>query len=128
MSMVVDGTLVALGLVAFATVFAKIAPGILTAVAPATLGVLAAVVLVGIFVLYQMLFFSLSDATPGMRVARLALCTFTDDNPTRSAMRRRVGMMLLAAAPAGMGVAWMAVDDERLAWHDRMSRMYPREY
>ncbi|WP_235011545.1 RDD family protein [Bryocella elongata] len=128
MSMVVDGTLVALGFVAFATVFAKIAPHVLTTEKLTTLGAISAGVLLGIFVMYELLFFTLSEATPGMRLARLALCTFTDDNPSRRAMRRRVGTMLVAAAPAGMGVLWMAVDSERLAWHDRMSRMYPREY
>jgi uncharacterized RDD family membrane protein YckC len=128
MSMVVDGTVVALGFVGFATVFVKLAPRILSAVSPATLGAFSALALVGIFLLYQLLFFTFSEATPGMRVARLALCTFTDDSPTRSAMRRRLGAMMLAAAPLGMGVLWMAVDGERLAWHDRMSRMYPREY
>lgn len=128
MSMAVDGTLVALGFVAFATVFVKIAPQVLNGTKLATLGVTGAIALAAIFALYEMLFFSFSEATPGMRVARLALCTFTDDNPTRNAMRRRLGAMLLAAAPLGMGILWMAVDGERLAWHDRMSRVYPREY
>jgi hypothetical protein len=43
-------------------------------------------------------------------------------------MRRRLATTLLAAAPLGLGILWLAIDGERLGWHDRMSRMYPREY
>jgi len=92
------------------------------------LGASAAGVSAAIFVTYQMLFFTFSDATPGMRYARIGLCTFADDNPTRKAMRRRIGAKLIAACPLGLGIAWAMLDSERLGWHDRMSRMYPRAY
>jgi hypothetical protein len=80
------------------------------------------------YVLYQMLFFSFAEATPGMRYARIGLCTFSDQNPTRKAMRRRVLATLLAASPLGIGLAWAFMDEQRLGWHDRMSRMYQRAY
>ena len=79
-------------------------------------------------VLYQLLFFSLSETTPGMRWARIGLCTFGDRNPTRRAMRRRVFSTLLAACPLGLGLAWVWMDNDRMGWHDRMSRMYQRAY
>ena len=79
-------------------------------------------------VLYLSLFFTLSEATPGMRYARIALCTFGDENPTRSAMRRRLLAMVLSAVPVGLGFAWALLDDDRLGWHDRISRMYQRAY
>ncbi|MEO6923729.1 MAG: RDD family protein [Bryocella sp.] len=86
----------------------------------------------GIFLLlliaYQLLFFSLNGDTVGMRYARISLCTFGDRNPTRKEMRRRVFALLLAASPLGIGLAWAFLDDERLGWHDRMSRMYQRSY
>ena len=78
--------------------------------------------------LYYMLFFTLNEATPGMRYARIGLCTFADDNPTRSSMRRRVFAMLLAGLPLGLGWVWACMDEDGLGWHDRISRMYPREY
>jgi hypothetical protein len=78
--------------------------------------------------LYLTLFFSLSGATPGMRYARIAFCTFSDENPTRSAMRRRIFALLLAGAPMGLGLVWACMDEEKLGWHDRISRMYPRAY
>ena len=27
-----------------------------------------------------------------------------------------------------LGLVWMLLDSDRLGWHDRMSRMYPRAY
>jgi len=81
-----------------------------------------------LYLLYQGLFFTLSPGTPGMRCARIALCTFDDENPTRPAMRRRIVAVLLSACPMGLGFLWAALDEERLAWHDRMTRMYMRSY
>ena len=63
-----------------------------------------------------------------MRYARIALCTFGDGNPTRSAMRRRIVSTVMAACPLGLGLAWVLLDSEKLGWHDRMSRMYQRAY
>ncbi len=79
-------------------------------------------------VLYLLFFFTFTDATPGMRYARIALCTFNDDNPTRSAMRRRLLATALSVVPMGLGLVWACLDDDRLGWHDRISRMYQREY
>ena len=78
--------------------------------------------------LYHALFFWFSEATPGMRCARIGLCTFDDENPTRRAIRRRLGAMLLSACPLGFGFAFAALDEERLTWHDRMTKMYLRSY
>jgi RDD family protein len=88
-----------------------------------TAGVLAILAL-----LYQALFFTFSDATPGMRYARIAFCTFNDENPSRAAMRRRIFAALLAACPVGLGFLWAWLDDDRLGWHDRISRIYQRSY
>ena len=88
-----------------------------------TLGTLAFLTL-----LYQLLFFTFSEATPGMRYARIGLCTFSDENPTRSAMRRRIFAALLAACPIGIGFLWACLDEDGLGWHDRISRMYQRSY
>jgi len=79
-------------------------------------------------VLYLLVFFSFAEATPGMRYARIGLCTFSDENPTRKAMRQRLFAMALAAVPLGLGFAWAFLDDDQLGWHDRISRMYQRAY
>ena len=78
--------------------------------------------------MYQALFFTLSTATPGMRAARVALCTFSDENPTRAAVRRRLLALLLSAASVGFGFLWALLDEERLTWHDRMCGIYLRSY
>jgi uncharacterized RDD family membrane protein YckC len=79
-------------------------------------------------VLYQLLFFTWSEMTPGMRYARIGLCTFSDENPTRAAMRRRVLATMLSAAPLGLGFLWACLDEDGLGWHDRISRIYQRSY
>ena len=88
----------------------------------------SAVTLLLFGVAYMLLCFTLSGHTVGMRYARIALCTFGDDNPTRSAMRRRLFAMGLSAVSLGLGFAWALLDDEKLGWHDRISRMYQRAY
>ena len=81
-----------------------------------------------LLLLYHALFAWFSAATPGMRVARIALCTFDDENPTQRAIRWRMVAALLSVCPLGLGFVWAALDEERLTWHDRISRMYLRSY
>ena len=88
----------------------------------------AAGVFVLLLALYQLMFFTFAESTPGMRAARIALCTFDDTNPTRRAMRLRLGAILLAACPLGLGLFWAIIDEDGLGWHDRIARMYQRSY
>ena len=88
----------------------------------------SALVLALFYIVYQALFFSFSESTPGMRYARIALCTFDDENPTRRAMRRRILAVLVSICPFGLGLLWATLDEERLAWHDRLTRTYQRSY
>lgn len=125
MAAAVDGALIVAAFLLFVLVFASCAtlPPSGKAVIAGAGAALAALILA-----YQWLFFSYADATPGMRYAKIALCTFEDENPSRHAMRGRIGAMLLAALPLGLGFAWAFFDDDRLGWHDRMSRTYQRSY
>jgi uncharacterized RDD family membrane protein YckC len=134
MAAIVDGCVVSAALLAFVAAFA-FTVGKLPASQPfgshmtvqtAVLG--AAVTFAVLLLLYQLLFFTLAEATPGMRYARIGLCTFSDDNPTRAAMRRRIFATILAACPLGIGFLWAWLDDDGLGWHDRLSRMYQRSY
>lgn len=88
----------------------------------------AVATLAGFIVLYQWLFFTFAETTPGMRYARIALCTFDDENPDRKSLQRRVGACCLSALPLGLGLLWALLDDDRLGWHDRMTRTYQRSY
>jgi uncharacterized RDD family membrane protein YckC len=128
LSAAVDTLCLAVGLAGFSAAAVKIAGQALRAAPRPLLGGAAAGTLVAFAVLYHLLFFTLNEATPGMRAARLAFCTFSEKNPTRGALRRRLVSTALAACPLGLGLVWMALDSDRLGWHDRMSRIYPRVY
>jgi uncharacterized RDD family membrane protein YckC len=79
--------------------------------------------------LYQYIFLSFAEeGTPGMRYARIALCTFDDDNPTKDQMRMRIPAMLVAALPAALGLFWALFDGDHLGWHDRLTKTYQRKY
>jgi uncharacterized RDD family membrane protein YckC len=136
MAAIVDGCIITAALLAFTAVFAFTVGKLDGPATAATANhltlqtaALAAAATFAVFtLLYQLLFFTLSEATPGMRYARIALCTFADDNPTRTAMRRRILATVLAACPLGIGFLWAWLDEDGLGWHDRISRMYQRSY
>jgi uncharacterized RDD family membrane protein YckC len=135
MAAIVDGCIITAALLVFIAVFA-LTVGKLSGPATTTsshisvqAAAITAVVTFAVFtLLYQLLFFTLSEATPGMRYARIGLCSFSDDNPTRAAMRRRILATVLSACPLGIGFLWAWLDEDGLGWHDRISRMYQRAY
>jgi len=90
--------------------------------------VYAGVALISFFALYQWIFFTYADGTPGMRYAKIALCTFDDENPTRKMTQWRIAALFLSAMPVGLGFLWALFDDDRLGWHDRISKTYQRSY
>jgi hypothetical protein len=128
LSVAVDALCVGAGFAGFAAAALKIAGQALRETPLPLLGGAAAGTIMVFAVLYQLLFFTLNEATPGMRATRLAFCTFNEKNPTRKALRRRLVSTALAACPLGLGLVWTVLDSDRLGWHDRMSRMYPRAY
>lgn len=128
MAALVDGCCIGAAVVGFATVAAYISgPRLQVMSRPMLAGAVVFTFAVAAL-LYQFLFFWLNEATPGMRYARIGLCTFAETNPTRKEMRRRILAQMLAVGPLGLGVLWAWLDDDRLAWHDRISRMYQRMY
>ena len=128
LSAAVDGCLLCGAWIGFACLAAVAAGPSLAHLSRPLLGGLAVASLVWLYVVYHLLFFSFSDATPGMNYAHLDFCTFANANPTRAALRRRIWATLVAACPLGLGLLWMMMDYDHVGWHDRMSKMYPREY
>ena len=125
MAAVVDGALITGALLVAALVAAtnmQIEPS--ASAKLLMVGSAAALFLTGL--LYQALFFTLSDATPGMKYARVSLCTFDDQCPTRGQLLGRLGAMLLSLLPLGLGLVWAIFDEDHLSWHDRLSRTYQR--
>jgi uncharacterized RDD family membrane protein YckC len=92
-----------------------------------TAEVTAGLALLVIGVLYQAFFFSMIEATPGMRYAGISLCTLDDEVPTGTQMRRRLVALVLSLLPVGLGVLWAIFDEDHLSWHDRLSRTYQRK-
>ena len=133
MAALVDGSIVLTTLLAGCGVFVETVAHVDPARLPLHLAPLAAVstaaAAIALFsLLYLVLFFTFAEATPGMRYARIALCTFSDQNPSRRAIRRRILAMAIATLPAGLGLLWAFVDEDTLSWHDRLSQMYQRSY
>jgi uncharacterized RDD family membrane protein YckC len=124
-AVVVDGALT-LGAVLAATLAATLNLEGLPGMKAMALGVAAAAVLFA--ALYQILFLTLSKATPGMKAAHLVLRTLEDEEPTRAQRCGRLGALLLSLLPAGLGVLWAFFDRDRLSLHDWLSGTYLRKY
>jgi uncharacterized RDD family membrane protein YckC len=124
MAVLVDGALIAavfLGLVLVA------AAGIGHPPAAKIVELTAVSAFLLIALLYQTLFLTLAEATPGMNYAGISFCTFDGQIPTSAQLRSRLGALLLSVIPVGLGLAWVLFDDDHLSWHDRLSRTYPRK-
>ncbi|MDX1981361.1 MAG: RDD family protein [Bryobacteraceae bacterium] len=61
----------------------------------------------------------------GMRWAGLRLINFDGAEPTRAERLHRMVTSCISASAAGLGLAWALVDEERLTWHDHMSKTFP---
>jgi uncharacterized RDD family membrane protein YckC len=131
MSTMVDGILVLAAFLGFVAAFALTCTklsGVPASISLQNAAIASIGTLIFLALAYQLLFFTFGEATPGMRYARIGLCTLSDENPTRPQMRRRIFAAILAACPLGIGFLWACLDDEGLGWHDRISRMYQRSY
>jgi uncharacterized RDD family membrane protein YckC len=77
-------------------------------------------------VFYHLLFALLGEGrTPGMAWTQLELVNFDGRRPTREQRMRRLLSGVLSTAAAGLGLLWAVVDEEKLTWHDHISRTFP---
>jgi uncharacterized RDD family membrane protein YckC len=117
----VDAVLVMSGFAAFAYVFLR-----LNAELP-PLGKIAGAcaLLIGLlWSAYQYLLLVYSSTTPGLKLAKLELQRF-DGSPVPLRIRRwRVLASVLSGLSLGLGYAWCFLDEDRLCWHDRITRTY----
>lgn len=117
----IDAALVLSAFAAFSYIFFKIAaePPPMARIAGA--GVL---LLGGLWSAYQYLLLVYSGATPGLKLAKLELHRF-DGSPVPLRIRRwRVLTAMLSGLSLGLGYAWCFLDEDRLCWHDRITRTY----
>ncbi len=85
----------------------------------------AGVLLIGVlWSAYQYLLLVYSGTTPGLKLAKLELHRF-DGSPVPLRIRRwRALTSLLSGLSLGLGYAWCFLDEDRLCWHDRITRTY----
>jgi uncharacterized RDD family membrane protein YckC len=67
-------------------------------------------------------FWTHGGQTLGMRAWRLRLVRADGGEPLLRDALMRLVCALVALAPVGLGLWWMLIDSEGLAWHDRWSR------
>jgi uncharacterized RDD family membrane protein YckC len=84
------------------------------------LGVTAAIAL-----FYRALWCLANGDSPGMRVAGLRLVDFDGKRPDREQRGVRQVASLLSVLSAGLGLIWALVDEEKLTWHDHISKTFP---
>jgi uncharacterized RDD family membrane protein YckC len=86
---------------------------------------LPAAMTVVVAVLYRGLWCLVNRDTPGMRFAGLRLVDFDGRSPRRDRRIVRQFAGLLSLLSAGVGLVWALVDEERLTWHDHISKTFP---
>ena len=62
--------------------------------------------------------------TPGMAWMGLRLVNFYGQKPSATQRAARALGLILSSATLGLGFAWSFADEEKLTWHDRMSRTF----
>jgi uncharacterized RDD family membrane protein YckC len=74
---------------------------------------------------YRALWCLANGDTPGMRFAGLRLVDFDGRRPDREQRGVRQVAGLLSLLSAGLGLIWALVDEEKLTWHDHISKTFP---
>jgi uncharacterized RDD family membrane protein YckC len=119
----VDVGIVFIATVAFALTFAEVAEQV-----PHTrMMVVCMLAAGGIFwLMFQYIFIVYRRATPGMNFVELELCTFEGKETTMLERQCRAAASALSGFSMGLGYAWAMVDEDRMGWHDRISRTHVR--
>ena len=77
-----------------------------------------------LILLYGALFFGLAGATPGMHWMGLRWVSFDGIPAPRRQLFWRLLGAFVSAGSFFLGFLWAAVDEERLSWHDRISKTF----
>ncbi len=117
----IDTLLVLTALVAFAYIFFRI-----TAIVPSlqqAAGI--SVSLIALFwITYQYFLLVYAGTTPGLKLAHLQLSRFDGSAVPKRIRRWRVLASALSGLSLALGYAWCFLDEDRLCWHDRITRTY----
>jgi uncharacterized RDD family membrane protein YckC len=77
---------------------------------------------------YKLLFCVCGSDTPGMVWTQLRLLNFDGHIPDRDERVQRMVGSFLSYTVGGLGMVWALVDEEKLAWHDHISKTFPTPY
>lgn len=121
MASAVDALLVLSAFALFAYIFFRV-----TSIAPplqqsATISIMLTAVF---WTFYQYLLLVYTGTTPGLRVARLQISRFNGTAVPRKTRRWRVLAAVLSGLSLALGYVWCFLDEDRLCWHDRITRTY----
>lgn len=122
----VDGLIVLIAVGLFGFVSYRLAAPVLPLVKVVGIGVLLA----GLFWLaYQYLLLVHTGSTPGLKIARLRIARFDGVAVPRALRRWRVLTSALSALSLCLGYLWCFLDEDRLCWHDRITKTHlaPRD-
>jgi len=78
-----------------------------------------------ILLFYRVLFCIANRDTPGTRWTGLRVLDFDGRLPTRRQRWLRLLGGFVGAIAAGIGLIWAIFDEEKLTWHDHMSKTFP---
>jgi uncharacterized RDD family membrane protein YckC len=116
-----DSLLVLSAFVVFAYIFFRI-----TSVVPSppqAFGI--SMSLIALFwIAYQYLLLVHTGTTPGLKLARLQLNRFDGTAVPTKTRRWRALASVLSGLSLALGYAWCFLDEDRLCWHDRITRTY----
>ncbi len=76
------------------------------------------------WIAYQYLLLVFTGTTPGLKLARLQLSRFDGSAVPVRIRRWRVLASVLSGLSLALGYAWCFLDEDRLCWHDRITRTY----
>lgn len=79
-------------------------------------------------VFYHLYWSVLGRESPGQRLLRVRLVTFDGAPPNWQARLFRTAATGLSLLSAGLGMVWALVDEEKLTWHDHISKTFPTPY
>jgi uncharacterized RDD family membrane protein YckC len=75
--------------------------------------------------LYRCLWCMANTDSIGMRWSGLMLVTFDGEVPSAKHRWYRMAGSYISAAAGALGLLWCVVDEEKLTWHDHMSKTFP---
>lgn len=83
-----------------------------------------ALVAICVALLYKVLWALSGGDTPGMAAVQLRLINFDGKRPNREERLLRVLVSIISFASLGVGLFWCLVDEEKLTWHDHITKTF----